>query len=164
MKIALIAAMDNARGIGLGKDIPWFGKVPADMKRFRDLTMEHVVIMGRKTYDSMGRALPKRKNIVLSRSKELVLTDAKVYEKLHDALSECNDEGRERVFILGGGEIFAQALPLANELYLTHIESTFEADVFFPQWDPNEWMLCERTVVPQDERNLFSMVFEDYVR
>src|SRR5438128_1153891 len=133
MIISLIAAMDHQRGIGFQNSIPWFGKVPEDMKRFRARTMGHTVIMGRRTYDAMGKALPGRTNIVLTKNRGLAPHDASVCFSLDSAISKCFIRKEEEIFILGGGQIFAEAIALADRMYLSIIggaTDTFPADAF----------------------------------
>lgn len=132
-ELILIAAVAQQRAIGKNNDL--LIRLPEDMARFKALTLGHTVIMGRKTWDSIParfRPLPQRRNIVLSRQPGLVLPGAEVFASLDQAIAAC--AGEAQVFVMGGAEIYAQALPLAQGLELTEIDAAFEADSFFPDW------------------------------
>ena len=132
--ISLIAGV--ARNSAIGRDNQLLWRLPEDLIRFKALTMGHPVIMGRKTWDSLParfRPLPGRRNIVLSRKPGIKLDGAEVFASLDEALSACNPQ--EQVFVIGGAQIYAEALPLADRLELTEIDAAFEADAFFPAWD-----------------------------
>ncbi len=128
MIISLIAAMAENRVIGRDNTIPWH--LPEDLKRFREITMGHPVIMGRKTFESIGKPLPGRKNIIITRIPDYRPQGCIVAHSLPDALGQCPDS--DEVFICGGGEIFQEALPFANRIYLTVIHEEFEGDTYFP--------------------------------
>jgi dihydrofolate reductase len=117
MSLSIIVAIDENYGIGKDNQLPWH--LPADLKYFKAVTTGHTVIMGRKTYDSMGKALPNRRNIVISRQKKLDLQDASLVHSLEEAISLCSSD--EEVFIIGGAEIFRQAIPLISSMYITRI-------------------------------------------
>ena len=163
--ISIIVATSENNVIGHLNKIPWY--VPRDLKHFAAITRGHTVIMGRNTYFSMGKALPKRKNIVLSSASDFTLPDALVYDSLPRALSECRaliDIGEhEEVFIIGGEKVFTAALPFANRMYLTMIDEAFTMDTYFPQWARDEWE-HEIHVVPADEKNLHAMRFMNMTR
>lgn len=127
---------------GIGKNNQLLIHFPADLKRFKKITSGHTIIMGRKTYDSMGKALPNRRNIVISRQENLRLADAEVVSSLTEALEL--SKGQEEVFIIGGAEIFRQALPLSQRIYLTAIHHRFDADTFFPELNMQEWKEAEK--------------------
>lgn len=160
MIISLIVAMDRNGGIGFKGTIPWLGKVPADMKRFRSCTLGHPVIMGRTTYLSIGHALPLRTNIVLTYADEPTPPDVITCNSIEQALEKCavlpeNDE----IFIIGGGSIYAQTLHLADRVYITLIDSLFGADTFFPEFSAHQWKKVEEVNIPKDEKNKFGMTF-----
>lgn len=134
MRVHLIAALAANRVIGAGGKMPWH--LSEDLKRFKRLTLGHPVVMGRKTWDSIGRPLPGRTNVVVSRSLP-ALEGAVVARSLDEALSRCGDAAD--VFVIGGGEIYREALPRADVLDLTLIGRDFEGDARFPAWDPREW-------------------------
>ena len=136
-RITLIAAVAKNRVIGSGNALPW--RLPEDLKRFKALTHGHPVIMGRKTWQSLGRPLPGRTNIVISRSADFAALGAERVDSLAAALAAAAATGTDEAFIIGGGEIYRQALPLADRLQLTEIGQDFSGDAFFPPLDPAEW-------------------------
>jgi len=136
--LALIVAMTPTNIIGKDGQIPW--KLSEDLKYFRRTTTGHAIIMGHKTYRSIGKALPKRRNIVLSRQKKLEIPDCEVYSNLQDALNAAY-ENDSCPFIIGGGEIYKEALPLATLLYITEVDFDLEGDTYFPKWNKNNWLL-----------------------
>jgi dihydrofolate reductase len=129
MIISLIAAMAENRVIGYRNTIPW--NIPSDQKRFKDITMGHAVIFGRKTFEIIGRPLPGRKNIVLTHRRELHPKGAVVAHSLEDAFAACED--KDEVFICGGGMVFQETISLAQRVYLTVVHRTYEGDTFFPE-------------------------------
>jgi dihydrofolate reductase len=157
MLISLIVAMDREGGIGKAGRLPWH--LSADMMRFKQLTMGHAILMGRKTYQSIGRALPGRTNIIITRQPNFEAEGCQVVSSLEDALSLASQAGESEVFVTGGGEIFAQALSLADRLYLTQVDTQAGCDVFFPAFDLAEWVEIEHSEIPADERNQFSSTF-----
>lgn len=128
--ISIIAAIDNQRGIGKQNKLLW--RIPADMKRFRKLTNGHPVIMGRKTYESIGKPLPNRVNIIVSRDNAYNVEGCIIAHSVPEAIEKAKEVDTEEVFIIGGAQIYTQALPYADKLYLTLVNSTFDADTFFP--------------------------------
>lgn len=132
MKISLLAAMDEKRGIGKDNKLPW--KILADLKRFRKLTKGHAVIMGRKTLESIGHLLPSRTNIIITRQSSLTIQGALMAHSLGEAIEMAKKQETEEIFIIGGGEIFEQAMGMVDKLYLTIIEGDFGADTFFPDY------------------------------
>ena len=131
MLISMIAAMANNRVIGADNAMPWH--LPADLKHFKATTLGKPVIMGRKTYDSIGKALPGRLNIVISRDAQLQLSDAVVVDSCESALAAA--KGAEEVMIIGGGTVYQHFLPLCQRLYLTHIELDVAGDTYFPDYN-----------------------------
>jgi len=127
--------MARNRVIGKGGALPW--RLPADLKRFRSLTMGHPIIMGRKTYDSIGRALPGRRNIVISRNARLAIDGVETATSLQAALDSV--AGAEQVFVIGGQQIYQAALPAADRIELTLIDQDFDGDALFPEIDPACW-------------------------
>ncbi|HEY0769060.1 MAG TPA: dihydrofolate reductase, partial [Sphingobacteriaceae bacterium] len=134
---------------------------PADLKHFKRITTGHTVIMGRKTYESMGKALPNRRNIVITRQTAYSLPDAEVTHSLKEALDSCSTE--KEVFVVGGAEIFKESLPISDKIYLTRIHKSFDADTFFPKID-NTWKEADREDHQKDEKNPFNYSFITYVR
>jgi dihydrofolate reductase len=133
MRISIISAIaEGNRAIGKDNALLWH--IPEDMKRFRELTTGHAVIMGQKTYESIGRPLPNRTNIVLSKDASLVIPGCTVCHSLEEALSEAEKASPEESFVIGGGMVYLAALPLADRLYLTVVKGVFEGDTFFPEY------------------------------
>jgi dihydrofolate reductase len=129
-RISLIAAISENRVIGRDNALPWH--IPEDLKRFKEITKGHPVIMGRKTYESIGRLLPKRTNIIVTRDMGYMVDGAVIVHSLNDALDIVANEGE--VFIIGGGQIFEQAMKIANKLYLTIVHTEIEGDAYFPDY------------------------------
>jgi dihydrofolate reductase len=155
--ISMIAAVDEQRG--LGKDNKLLCHLPADLKHFKELTLGKPIIMGRKTYESIGRALPGRLNIVLSKHAKPII-DITLAHSLDEALEITKDS--PEVMVIGGANLFAQALPLAHRVYLTIIRAQFDADVFFPELDKNAWQCMEVIDRPHDEKNPYDLSFCRY--
>lgn len=133
MRLSLVAALAHNRVIGRDNKLPWH--LPEDLKHFRALTSGHPVIMGRKTFESIGRPLPGRLNIVISRNGELRIPGVTTVTSLDQALLECKGKpGNEEVFVIGGAQIYSEALPRADRLYLTILEQGVEGDALFPEW------------------------------
>lgn len=136
MNISIIVAV--AHGGVIGKDNQLLWKIPEDMKWFRTVTTGHPVIMGRKTYESIGRPLPKRTNIVITRDPLWQAEGVTVVHSLDEALLRYTHSDEE-IFVIGGGEIYKQSLPIAQTLYVTHVDRHYEGDTFFPEIDSNTW-------------------------
>lgn len=132
MKIILIAALSENRVIGKDNKLIWH--IPDDLKHFKEKTSGHPVIMGRKTFESIGRLLPNRTNIIITRDKEYKVEGALIVHSLDEAISTAQKNTEKEVFIIGGGQIFEQAIKIADKLYLTIIEGEFEGDAFFPDY------------------------------
>ena len=158
-KISLVAALDIEFAIGRGNALPWH--LPADLQRFKALTLNKPIAMGRKTAESLGRALPKRRNIVLSRSGYLPFNGMETAVTIEDMLAMCSDESE--ICIIGGGEIYRSTLPIATHLYLTHVDTEVEnADAFFPKVDFKQWNVTPRGRHAADEKHAFAFEFVDY--
>jgi dihydrofolate reductase len=158
MNINLIVAIDEKNGIGKNNLLPWH--LPADLKHFKIITTGHPIIMGRKTFDSIGKALPNRRNIVISKQSGLEIPGAEVCSSLSNAIELCVNE--KDVFVIGGAQIFDQAISIADVLYLTIIHEDFNADVFFPEIKMSEWIEEEKNLHEPDEKNLYSYSFMKY--
>ena len=159
MKISVLVAMDETRGIGYQGKLPWHLK--ADLRRFRDLTMGHTVIMGRKTWESIGHGLPGRRVIVLTRDETYPpACDAQPAHTLEAALHLAQAAGETEVFICGGGEVYAQALRWAYRLYLTRVTVQVTADAFFPPLDDDDWQISESLNQPADAQNEYPTTFQ----
>lgn len=138
MKIALIVAMSEDGTIGDQGRIPWH--ISDDLRRFKKLTMGHAILMGRKTYQSIGKPLPGRTNIVLTRSTDFApLPEVLTFNSLEAALSHCERDGQQQVFIIGGSQIYQAALPLADQLFLTEVHRRVSGDTKFPALDRDDW-------------------------
>lgn len=150
MILSIIVAVASDGAIGRANDLLWH--LPADLKRFKELTTGHTILMGRKTFESLPRGpLPNRRNIIISRSLP-TQPGAEVYPTIQQAMEACTSD--EEVFIIGGGEIYRQLLPNTERIYLTRVQASFpDAEVFFPELDPTEWIEETREVYPRDERN-----------
>lgn len=159
-KIAIVVAISENNGIGKDNQLLWH--LPADLKHFKEITTGHAIIMGRKTFDSIGKPLPNRRNIVVTRNKDLKIENVEVVNQLGDAISLCTDE--KDVFIIGGAEIYKQALSLCNQIYLTRVHENFEADVFFPEINASEWNETEKITFEPDEKNKLAFTFSTLER
>lgn len=157
--ISLIAAVDER--LGMGKNNALLCHLPADLQHFKSLTLGKPIIMGRKTFESIGKALPGRKNIVLSRNL-LTVDDVTVVDSLEAALQLTLDQ--PEVMIIGGAQIYNQAIIHAKKLYLTVIHHQFDADVFFPEIDKAEWACIAEVKKVRDEKNKYDMTFYTYQR
>jgi dihydrofolate reductase len=155
MKVSLIVAMDSNRGIGKNNDLMWH--LPNDMKFFKSTTENHVVVMGRKNYDSIPekyRPLPNRKNTILTRNSSFSAKDCDVFNSLSDALDAYKDSS-ETVFIIGGGQIYNLALDsnVVDEMFITHIDGDYDADTYFPNFNENDWLKESISSQEVDERH-----------
>ena len=160
-QVCLIAAVDEHLGIGYNNRL--LCHLPADMKHFKSLTVGHTVIMGRKTFESLPKgALPERRNIVLTRKADAVFAGCETAASLQEALALCAAD--EQVFVIGGASVYADAMPLADRLEITHIEARFEADAFFPEIDDNCWKAVQVEPFEPDEKNRFAYCFVSYQR
>jgi dihydrofolate reductase len=161
MLISLIVATDLNNGIG--KSNALLCHLPADLKYFRQTTTGHHIIMGRKTYESIGRPLPNRTNIIISSNRDLLIPGCVVVHSLQAAIDFAKTQGETEVFVTGGGTVYIEALTMAHKIYLTRIQHQFEADTFFPQLD-NSWNLKHVEQHDSDEKNAFAYTFETYTR
>ncbi|WP_367607461.1 dihydrofolate reductase [Legionella sp. W05-934-2] len=157
MKLSLIAAVDRNMGIGKGNQL--LCHLPNDLKRFKQMTMGKPIVMGRKTFQSIGKPLPGRRNIVISRT-ESALNGVDVYVSIDEALSSCETD--EEVMIIGGATLYQQLIAQADRLYLTHIHASFDADTFFPAIDPNQWQVVSCQYIPNDEQNPYPFELKTY--
>jgi dihydrofolate reductase len=163
MKVTIIVAMTPDRVIGRGGELPW--RLPADLARFKRLTMGHPLVMGRKTYASIGRPLPGRTSIVLTRDAGLRAEGVLVAGNLNDALEQASrSPGGDEIFIVGGGEVYEQAMPLADRILVTLVNADLAGDAWFPELPPGAWRLVGEETRPRDERNPFDLAFQEFVR
>lgn len=157
MRVSLIVAMSSNRVIGRDGDLPW--RLSADLRRFKSLTMDHHIVMGRKTYESIGRALPGRTMLVVTRQAGYEAEFGVVAGSLDEALSVARDAGDCEAFIIGGGEIYTQALPLVDRVYLTRVQANIAGDTHFPEVNFADWHHVEEHQFPADEKNDFPHTF-----
>ena len=163
MRIALVVAMDQHRAIGRGNALPW--RLPDDLKRFKALTLGTPVLMGRRTAQSLGRALPGRDNLVLTRSGRVPFAGMEAVGSMDQALALARQRQASTLSVIGGGEVYALALPLATDLHLTLVDTVVaDADTFFPQWDAAQWEELARERHPADARHAHAFAFIDYRR
>ncbi len=160
MKISLIVAFDENQLIGNNNQLPWH--LPADLKHFKTITMGHHMIMGRKTFDSIGKPLPGRVSVIVTRQKDLNIDGCVVVNTMDEALEKCKSQ--EEVFIIGGAQIFKCTLPTATDLYVTQIHHQFEGDTWFPEISEKEWMEVSREKVKADEKNVWDYSFIRYTK
>lgn len=162
MTLSLIAALDIDHGIGRDNDLPW--KLPDDLKRFKALTVGKPILMGRKTAQSLGRALPGRLNLVLTRSGQVPFDGMQAVASIEQALQAAGAAGAEELCVIGGGEIYRLAMAQATDLHLTWVQTTVPADTHFPPVDPALWVEVAREHHAADERHAFAFDFVDYHR
>jgi dihydrofolate reductase len=158
--LSILVAMASNRTIGIDNTLPW--RIPEDLRRFKTLTMGHHMIMGRKTFDSIGKALPGRTTIVVTRNRELNFEGCIVAHSLQQAIAACGGDGE--IFIVGGAELYAQALPLADMLYLTEINKEVEGDAHFPDLDKAAWQEVSREQRRQETPQPLQYDFVTYRR
>lgn len=148
MEIILIAAMASNRVIGKGNDIPWH--IPGEQQRFKEITWGHTLVMGRKTYESIGHPLPGRRNVVVTRNETYDAAGCEVANSLESALSLC--KGDSKVFIIGGAQLYELSLARASSLILTVLEREVDGDIFFPEFAENAYSIVKSELVPEPER------------
>lgn len=159
MKISLVAALTRNHVIGKGNQTPWH--MPADLRRFKELTMGKPIVMGRKTHQSIGRVLIGRQNIILSRSQDFKVHKASVVNSLQEAFALVKDA--PDVMIIGGAEVFKDVLPIASALYLTWIEAHIAGDVYFPSFELSRWTAVREEKHAADNENPYPYTFTDYL-
>ena len=167
--IALVAALDRDFAIGRGNALPW--SLPDDLKRFKALTLGHPILMGRKTAESLGRALPGRRNLVMTRSGRVPFEGMEAVGSIDEAITRAAEATttapatRPVLMVIGGGEVYAQALPLASRLHLTWVDTRVEeADAWFPRFDPAHWTMTDSESHAADARHALAFRFADYLR
>lgn len=160
-QLSIIAAVARNRVIGRDDGLPW--RLSRDLRRFKRLTMGKSIIMGRQTFDSIGRLLPGRQTIVLTRQGDWQFAGATACHSLTEALAAEHPDGSE-VFVIGGATLYAVALPIAERLYLTHVEADVAGDTFFPPWSDRQWQATQRESFPADEHNEYATTFVVYER
>ena len=156
--LELVVAVDEQGGIGKNNQLLWH--LPADLKHFKEITTGHPIIMGRKTYDSIGRPLPNRRNIVISGQVDLQIEGVDVANSLSDGIALVASE--TKAFIIGGAEIFKQAMPFISKIHFTIVHHSFEADTFFESPSPSIWEATDTETHQADEKNAYSYTFITY--
>lgn len=160
LKVTLIVAASTNNAIGKDNKMLWH--LPEDFKYFKRNTIEHSIIMGRKTFDSIGRALPERRNIVLSRDQDWSADEVDVANSLDEVFSYCRDE--REVFIIGGANLYKQTMPLANKILLTRVHAEIPGDAFFPELSTTEWKLVSQESHSKDDKHAYDYSFEVWER
>lgn len=165
-EIAIVVAMAENRVIGKQGGLPW--RLSSDLKRFKALTMGKPIVMGRKTWESLGRVLPGRPHVVVSRRPDLEIAGVETAGSLDEGLARAERTARElgvgEICVIGGGQIYAQTLPRADRLYVTHVDASPEGDTRFPEIDAAAWRPVREETVPADERNSYPTRFVEYCR
>jgi len=159
-RIALIVAMARNRVIGANNKIPWH--LPNELKLFKNLTMGHHIVMGRKTYESIGRLLPGRTTVIVTRQRDYAVAGAMAVHSIAEALDAC--KGDDETFVIGGADLFREALPLADRLYLTIVDAEPQGDVFMPELDISAWRETSSQSFPADEKHSHAYCFTIYDR
>ena len=158
--ISIVVAASTNNVIGVQGELPW--KISDDLKRFKQLTMGNPIVMGRRTWESIGRALPGRQNIVLTRQSDLLAEGCDVVASPAEALSVAGDA--DEIFVIGGSDIYALFLPKSTRLYLTRVHVHIDGDAYFPEFDEQDWQLIEAESHDADEKNQFAFEFRTYER
>lgn len=162
MTLSAIVAISANNVIGKDNELPWY--LPADLKYFKRTTLGHPVIMGRKSYDSIGRPLPKRTNIIVTRDPYYISSNILVAHSIGEAVDLAKDMESEETFIIGGAMIYESSLPLLDRMYITEVNANIEGDTFFPEWNQEEWKLISEEHHTSDEKNEFDYAFKIYER
>jgi dihydrofolate reductase len=162
MRVSAIAAMSRNRVIGKDNQIPWH--LPADMRFFQQTTLGHHVIMGRKNYVSMGKPLPRRTNIIITRNPYFISSGCIIVHSLEEALAIAHAANEEEAFVIGGGEIYRLAMDYLDRIYLTTIDLTIDGDVFFPEFSPRDWYLTGEEHFAPDQKNAYAFIIQVFDR
>ena len=156
----MIAAVAENNALGKNNDLLWH--LPNDFKRFKEITSGHHIIMGRKTFESFPKPLPNRTHVIVTRQHNFEYEGCIVVQDIDKAIAVCPSE--EDIYIIGGGEIYAQSIDFADQLDITRVHHSFDADVYFPKINPEIWELTSETFNPKDEKHLFDYTFQTFVR
>lgn len=162
MNISCVVAVANNNVIGRNNDIPWY--LPADLKYFKKITLGHHIIMGRNCYQSIGRPLPKRTNVIITRDPYFIASNCLIAHSINEALEVAHDNGETDAMIIGGGTIYKQTQDLWDTLYLTQVDLNVDGDVFFPELNMDEWKLISSESHLPDEKNEHPYTFNKYER
>ena len=161
-ELVIIAAIADNGVIGRGGDLPW--RLPEDLKHFKALTRGHAVVMGRRTYESIGRPLPERRNHVLTRNASWSAAGVTRVASLDDAIAIARDAGEQALFVIGGQAVYRDALDRADRLELTRVHAAMEGDAHFPPFDEHAWRLVDEQHHPADDRHAYAITFQRYER
>ena len=159
-KLAIIVAMAKNRTIGVNNTLPW--RCPEDLRHFKALTMGHHIIMGRKTFDSIGKPLPGRTTVIVTRNTDLDIAGCLIAHSLEQAVAAC--AGGDKIFVVGGAELYAQALPLVDTLFITEIQQEVTGDAHFPELNPSDWLEVSREPHRQEIPQVLQYHFVEYRR
>ncbi len=152
MKISIVVAVANNGVVGNKGQLPW--RLSADLQHFKQLTLGKTVVMGRKTFESIGKALPQRQNWVISRQADYTLPEGvRLFASVEAVISQANAAKIDELCVIGGGELYKQILPLVEVVYLTRVDASPEGDTFFPDLSPNDWTVIEKKTYKKDEKN-----------
>lgn len=162
MVLSLLVAADENNVIGKDNQLPWH--LPNDLKYFKNLTWAMPILMGRKTFDSIGKPLPGRKSIVITRNKDWQHESVEVVHSIEDAIDVAKQNDVKEIFVIGGAEIFKTSFEAANRIYLTRIHHQFEGDVYFPELDSSQWELVKAKRCEPDEKNAYAHTFQVWER
>jgi len=153
--ISLIVAMAHNGVIGRNNTLPW--RLPEDLKRFKAITLGKPILMGRKTFESIGKPLPGRTNLVLTRDRDWRAAGVVVVHSVDEAIERAL--GAAELMTIGGAEVYRLLMPVAQRIYLTHVQADVPGDTYFPDFDPTQWVDAQRTTHPADEKNVYAMTF-----
>jgi dihydrofolate reductase len=156
----MIAAVAENNALGKNNDLLWH--LPNDFKRFKAVTTGHHIIMGRKTFESFPKPLPNRTHVIITRQKDFQYDGCIVVDSVEKAIEACPKN--ETIFVIGGGEIYSQSIAFADQLDITRVHHSFDADVYFPEINSKTWELASQTFNPKDEKHLFDYTFQTFVR
>ena len=156
----LIAAVAENNALGKNNDLLWH--LPNDFKRFKEVTSGHYIVMGRKTFESFPKPLPNRTHVIITRQKDFKHEGCIVVSDIEKAIAACPEN--EDIYIIGGGEIYTQSIHFADQLDITRVHHSFDADVYFPEINPDIWELTNETFHPKDEKHLFDFTFQTFAR
>jgi len=162
LTLSIIVAASENNVIGINNHLPWH--LPIDMKYFKDTTMGKPIVMGRKSFEELGRVLPGRPNIMITRQADYKAEGLYVVPSLEAGIEKAKTFGTEEIFITGGGEIFKMALPIIDRLYLTRVHAEVTGDTYFPEFDPRGWKLVKNERHEKDEKHAYALTFQVWER
>jgi dihydrofolate reductase len=154
--ISIIAAHDDRLGIGKDNKLPWY--IPEDLRRFKRLTLDHPVIMGRKTFESIGKPLPERTNIIITRNANYQANGCIICTSLEQAIQKATEIDQNEIFIIGGASVYKQALPFAGKLYITKVNGVYDCDTFFPNYEKRKFIKIKRSKKKQKGNYIYRFI------